>query len=152
MNEVLVSNIEIAQIHAKRLSYAMEKLKPYFPMTAKKVSALTDEELLFFELFTSRFAKLQDLMGTKLFDFVLRKAGANPDTMMFIDKLNRLEKIGAIESADEWRDLRDIRNHLSHEYPKKPKLTAKHLNVAYNQSTKLFKTLDTLIQILEPKI
>lgn len=149
MTEVVVLTLETAQTHAKRLSYAMEKLKPYFPMTAEKVTTLTDEQIPLFDLFTNRFSKLQDLMGAKIFNIILEKAGANPDTMMFIDKLNRLEKLGVIESADDWKDLRKTRNHLSHEYPKHPDLTAKFLNEAYKQSKTLFKTLDNLIQIFK---
>ena len=45
-----------------------------------------------------------------------------------IDKLHLLEKLGVIEDSFVWQRMREIRNHLSHEYPTVPEITAKHLN------------------------
>lgn len=143
---ILESTIQVAQIHAKRLTYAMKKLKPFFPMSSEKVNALTDEEVETFELFTGRFSKLQDLMGSKLFNLILDKAGETTDSMTLIDKVNKLEKLRLIESASDWQLLRQTRNHLSHEYPEQPELTAKFLNEAYDMSAKLLKTLNALVQ------
>jgi hypothetical protein len=35
----------------------------------------------------------------------------------FIDILNRLEKLGILDSAFSWVQLRKIRNDIAHEYP-----------------------------------
>ncbi|MGJ7458779.1 hypothetical protein [Halomonas sp. RA08-2] len=37
-----------------------------------------------------------------------------------IDKLNRLEKLGFLESSEQWQQLRAIRNGFSHDYPDDP--------------------------------
>lgn len=138
------SALEIAKIHVKRLAYALEKLSPIFPMPADKVNALTDEELLLLELLTSRFAKLQDFMGAKLFTVFLESKGELADEMTFLDKIHKLEKLNLITSAEDWMVMRQIRNHLSHEYPHKPELTAQYLNQAYTMAFKLINCLDKL--------
>jgi len=40
----------------------------------------------------------------------------------FAEKLNRLERIGAIPSVAEWKQFRAVRNALAHEYPDDPEL------------------------------
>lgn len=52
----------------------------------------------------------------------------------FIDKLNRLEKIGALESAQQWIQLREIRNQISHDYPNDPEYQAALLNLAFQKA------------------
>lgn len=68
--------------------------------------------------FLFNFSKLQDKIGAKLFRTVLyeMKEIDEPNLPM-IDILNLLEKLGILESAQEWEKLREIRNLLAHEYP-----------------------------------
>ena len=74
-------------------------------------------EIAVLDQFSTRFGKLQDAMGAKLFPAVLELTKEQGELKAFIDKLNRLEKIGAIQSADDWLLLREVRNTFSHDYP-----------------------------------
>lgn len=38
----------------------------------------------------------------------------------FIDKLNRVEKLWLLPSAEQWLLLRELRNQTAHEYPREP--------------------------------
>ncbi len=149
---VLSPAIKIAKTHAKWLSYAIDHMKSFFPISAEKVGTLTAQEVLVIDMFVHRFSKLQDFMGNKLFDLILDKGGENLDGMTFIDKLNKLEKLYLIESADNWRDLRETRNHLAHEYPDKPDATAEYLNEAYDRAATLLQTLDNFVKFSERKL
>jgi hypothetical protein len=140
----LQSALEIAQIHAKRLTYSWEKLSSIFPITADRVTSLTDEEFLYLELLTSRFAKLHDFMGAKLFTLFLESQGELADEMTFLDKIHKLEKLNIIEKADDWMKMRQVRNHLSHEYPHQPQVTAEYLNQAYGMVFQLIDCLDKI--------
>lgn len=42
--------------------------------------------------------------------------GESIQGLSFVDKLNLLERVEIIEDAYWWKDLRDLRNKLSHEY------------------------------------
>lgn len=42
----------------------------------------------------------------------------------FQQKLRRLERLGAVPSADAWRLLRELRNQIAHEYPDAPAIQA----------------------------
>jgi hypothetical protein len=61
-----------------------------------------------------------------------------------IDKLNKLEKLSIIENSSLWFELREIRNHISHEYPDNPSATAKYLNQLYVAIPKLLSILDNI--------
>lgn len=150
-NKTLLSIIDTAQIHASRIKYARKKLAVRFPVSAKTVIAMTDDELPIFELYTSRFGKLQDLMGNSLFPKLLAATEDLNNDMTFIDKLNRLEKLGIIKSAELWITMRQTRNHLAHEYPDEPELTAEYLNQAFELGSILLSDLDSVIRFASEK-
>tara|TARA_B110000459_G_C16524606_1_gene454188 strand:- start:51 stop:362 length:312 start_codon:yes stop_codon:yes gene_type:complete len=58
-----------------------------------------------------------------------------------IDKIHKLERIGIITDAQEWQDMRKIKNHISHEYPDHPEIIARYLS-------KLFELTPNLLEIL----
>lgn len=61
------SLFNVANLHAERLAYAIEHIKPKIPISGEMIANLSKEDLLFFELFSSRFSKLEDFMGNQLF-------------------------------------------------------------------------------------
>ena len=68
--------------------------------------------------FLFNFSKLQDKIGAKLFRTVLYEMKEiDEPNMPMIDILNLLEKLGILESTQDWERLREIRNILAHEYP-----------------------------------
>jgi uncharacterized protein with HEPN domain len=66
------------------------------------------------EAFVSRFGRLQDTVGDKLLPALLI-ALAEP-LGAAIDNLDRAEKLGLLSSADQWMDMRRLRNQMVHEY------------------------------------
>lgn len=72
-----------------------------------------------------RFMKLQDTVGERLLPGVLALAEEpmRPDST-FAEKLQRLERLGALASVATWRLLREVRNSPAHEYPDNPALQA----------------------------
>jgi uncharacterized protein YutE (UPF0331/DUF86 family) len=74
----------------------------------------TEEVLARIEAFTSRFARVVDLMSKRVLramdQFEMYEAGT------LLDVANRAEKRGVIESVDWLRELKDTRNRISHDY------------------------------------
>ncbi len=60
-------------------------------------------------------------------------------SLTFIDIVNRLEKIGILENADKWKNLRTIRNDISHQYDDEPVEMAHALNNIFTQKEELLK-------------
>lgn len=66
------------------------------------------------DAFVSRFGRLQDMVGDKLLPTLL--AAMAEKTGPAIDNLDKAEKFGLIQSADEWMVMRRLRNQMVHEY------------------------------------
>ena len=142
--------LKVCQRHADRLQWAMTELQPHLPFSEHTLAQLNDIELAILDQFSTRFGKLQDLMGAKLFPAVLDLTKEPGDLKAFIDKLYRLEKIGAIPSADDWLLMREIRNAFSHDYPDDPDLQAEILNKAFELAIQLLDVLNRVIAFIKP--
>ncbi len=119
----------------------MSQLAHKFPLSSDTVKKLNDTDLAVLDQFSARFSKLQDAMGAKLFPAILELTKEQGSYPAFLDQLNRLEKIGAIDSADQWLVLREMRNAFSHDYPDDPALQAAILNKAYMLASELLEIL-----------
>jgi hypothetical protein len=122
----------------------MSQFSDKFPLSAETIGVLNDTELAVLDQFSTRFAKLQDAMGAKLFPAVLELTKEQGNYQAFLDKLNRLEKIGAIESADQWLILREMRNEFAHDYPDDPAIQVAILNKAYPLASELLAILNKI--------
>jgi len=72
------------------------------------------EELESFESFTSRFARLSDILIQKIFRLVDELDLDTQGTVR--DRINRAEKKELIVSSDVFIEIRIIRNDIAHEY------------------------------------
>ena len=64
-----------------------------------------------------RFAKIQDMMGEKLFSLYLKSVEEYKQSMSLIDMINKLEKLTILDAAEDWKYFRKLRNIVTHEYP-----------------------------------
>ena len=141
--------LKICDRHADRLRWAVSQLQCHVPFDEHNLSRLTDTEIAVLDQFSVRFGKLQDAMGAKLFPAVLELTKEPGELKAFIDKLNRLEKIGAIPSADDWLLLREVRNTFSHDYPDDPELKAEIINKALELTTPLLEVLESVKRFVQ---
>lgn len=134
---LLLSMVEIGKIHEGRLHDALEHLKNFLPMDENKLAVLTKDDYAYLDVMSVRYAKLQDLIGSKIFYLLIDVLSEPIEGNRFLDVLNHLEKIGIIESVNFWIDLRNIRNFIAHEYPEKPEILLKNINILHASSLKL---------------
>ena len=88
-------------------------------------------------MMTTRFGKLQDIIGSKIFPIILNLL--EEEAVAFIDKLNKLEKLGYIDDANWWIELREIRNKIAHDYPDDHDLICSHLCVFILKAAELIE-------------
>lgn len=77
-------------------------------------SELSAADIDAFEALTSRFARLSDMILQKLFRGLDRIELEDGGTLL--DALNRAEKRGLVDSAAAFREIRELRNEIAHEY------------------------------------
>lgn len=116
-------------LHAGVLAEALSEAQKWLPFNAGTVRHITKEQLRVLDQTAYRFAKLQDTMGQKVLPAILDLAQEPiaPDAT-FAEKLNWLERMGALPSAEEWKRLRVARNAITHEYPDDHDLRASAIN------------------------
>lgn len=118
----------IADIQSTRLKDALTQINKLIPLSAAVLANLPADKLAFLDMLTTRFGKLQDIIGSKIFPIILNLL--EEDAVAFIDKLNKLEKLVYIEDANWWIELREIRNKIAHYYPDDHDLICSHISVA----------------------
>jgi uncharacterized protein with HEPN domain len=115
--DLLKEYLDVCDLHLDRLKFSLSKIEKYYPFKENLFPLEDMQDLAYLEMFTNRFSKLQDTLGNKVFGLALDVLGNGSQNLTYIDRLNTLEKYTILESASKWRDLRNIRNELSHEYP-----------------------------------
>lgn len=133
--------------HLQRLQYAKAELKNLFPLTQKSYQNLSQENIQAIDQFIYRFSKLQDTIGEKLIKIVFSLYEENIEKFTFIDILNRLEK-AEILTTQKWKELRDIRNELSHHYEDEPLESSIILNKVYEKEELLESIYQNIKNIL----
>lgn len=136
--------IKIADIHAQRINSAIRHTQHLLPMTAENWKILPENDFVWIDLLINRFGKLQDIIGAKIIDLFLEAKAENIESLTLLDKLHKLEKLGIIDDAEVWKEMRTVRNHVAHEYPDKPELTAEYINRIFSLTPYLLKILQTL--------
>jgi uncharacterized protein with HEPN domain len=111
------------------LERTRQRLLPQ-PVDAEWVQGVeTDDDIAErIEAFVSRYGRLQDTLGDKLFPRLLELIGQRGKTLL--DVLNQLERIGLLHDAQSWLEWRNLRNQLVHEYMENPREFAIALNTA----------------------
>jgi len=121
--------LDECRLHVGILTEALTEARQWQPFTPDSVEHMLKEQIRVLDQVAYRFAKLQDSMGQKILPAIL-ELGQEPITpnATFAEKLNWLERMGALPSAEEWKKLRVARNAIAHEYPDDPELRASAIN------------------------
>jgi uncharacterized protein with HEPN domain len=117
---------EIGEGHLQKLEKAVDALSPYYPFSPDVLERLGEGEWDKLDVLAFRFAKLQDLIGEKIFRNLLKVMGVNTNRP-FLEILAELEREGIVE-VKRWVELRFIRNRLAHDYPEQTKEVAGNIN------------------------
>lgn len=120
---------------------AVDSLNPILPMTGARFEHLSDAQVQTLDQFVLRFTKLQDAMGARLFPAILDYLQEPYEDRPLLDKLNRLEKLGYLQSAETWQDIRNIRNKFAHDYPDDGERNASLINVACDAAVAMYDML-----------
>ena len=83
---------------------------------------------------TSDFSKAQAILGEKLFKEILYFTDEiNDKNISFFEVLSILEKLSIMEHRLEWKQVKEIRNNIAHEYPEEVDKLADNLNLIFEK-------------------
>lgn len=112
----LQQSFMVCRMHEDALRDAVDDLKKR-KLVSTDLESLGKDDRRLLDQFAYRYTRLQDDMGAKLIPAVLSALGEEIATMPMLDRLNRLEQLGWLPDAEEWSNLRRIRNEFTHDYP-----------------------------------
>lgn len=101
----------------RRIDFAFGKTKHLLPLNREALDEIDDIQISLIDQYIFRFAKIQDLIGEKLFRLLIVAAGEEVESLTFNDILNKLERFRILDYAAKWKEIRSLRNEISHEYP-----------------------------------
>jgi hypothetical protein len=113
--------LDLAEREAAHLAYTARTLfsADIDPQWVREIAA-NEERAEKIDAFVSRFGRLQDHIGEKLIPRFARLLGETPRSLL--DTLAYAERMGWLDSADEFIGARRLRNQLIHEYLTNPEL------------------------------
>ncbi|WP_422445218.1 MULTISPECIES: hypothetical protein [unclassified Endozoicomonas] len=132
---------------ATRLSVSVVRLKADLPLTADDLQNADEDLMEKLDAFRVRYGDLQDCLGGKVFRTLLMAEDEEPVSMA--DILNRIEKRGILDSADQWRQWREIRNAFAHDYPEAEAERVNALNMAWQNTPLLLKVAENVYRYCE---
>jgi hypothetical protein len=121
------------------------------PLSVETITQLVEEPDLAerVEAFVGRFGRLQDTLGDKLLPLLLAALGESPAAA--IDNLDRAERLGLVQSADEWMTMRMLRNQMIHEYVEDPVVLQSALQTGHAFVKVLAITTDKMLSEVEQR-
>jgi predicted nucleotidyltransferase len=131
--------IKECEKHQLWIVESFNEIQNIFPLSGKRYTQLNTMEIKNIDQFLFRFLKMQDTIGEKLFRLIVEDFVEDTREMTFIDILNRLEKIGILDSTQEWKNLRKARNDISHQYDDEAEEMAEAINRIFAQKNILLE-------------
>lgn len=105
----LISNIEALKKSIQRIDEIFDDCQ-----SINFDRRIDKSNLILLEALTSRYARTVDILINKVFRSIDAAEFENPGSL--IDTVNRAEARGIIDFVDSLRELKDLRNRVSHEY------------------------------------
>lgn len=102
------------------------------------------------DAFVSRFGRLQDTLADKFLPALL-DALAEPKATA-LDNLDRAEKLGWLDSVDDWLEMRKLRNQMVHEYIEDLVILSSALHAGHRFVPTLTRTANTFIEQAQQRL
>jgi hypothetical protein len=135
LRDRLEHHIKISDIHSARLCAGLQKISNYLPLKPLFIEFMDDDQVAILDMISTRFARLQDLIGVRIFPAILGLL--QEDIGSYRDNLNRLEKLKILHDASWWAEIRSLPNNIIHEYPDEYEYLSECLNKLMKESAAL---------------
>lgn len=133
------------QIHQAALRDALEDLFQR-NLAAPDLETLGKADRRLLDQFAYRYTRLQDDLGAKFIPATLRLLGEEITTLPMLDRLARMEQLGWLPDANEWSELRRIRNEFTHDYPDTLEERFDRLQLAMSSAQRILEIFHTMQQ------
>lgn len=144
--------LETCDTHAAALQEALTDIRQEQDWSAEKLASLDKQARRLLDQFAFRYTRLQDDMGQKLFPAILAALGEEVASLSMLDRMNRLEQLGCLPSAESWQMLRLIRNEFAHDYPETTIERSARLQMATRAAEEVLGVFARLVAYVEARL
>ncbi len=130
---------------------ALPAVQAITPLSLEALTSLAPQKIDAIDLMLKRFENVFEA-GRRLFRAALLLWEEPQDGLSYIDVLNRLEKIGILESAQQWREVGRTRNAVVHEYAMRPDDQVKAINAACAHAEDALKIVNHTLGMMTRRI
>lgn len=124
-----------------RLQLSLTEDGRYFPITPHSASSRDPDTVRALDAFLQRFNQALDHVLRKLFPRLQAAISADDELLPVTALFEALHRAGVIESVEEWRELIEVRNRLTHDYALDAVERADVLNDAWSRAPALLEQL-----------
>lgn len=152
--EIFCSNLQRMQKLAATLTSALKELdgRKLLPLDPSRFNPdeLSPSDSLYLDGFRARFADLQDMLGTVMFQSITRMdEDESPGRELSTRERVVLMEKREILDAMKWQDSREIRNSFAHDYPDQDRQKAENFNAAREYSNYLLTVTKNIEQYIQ---
>jgi hypothetical protein len=131
---ILLSNYAACAQRIAKLAYSLNKNLALFPLTVESAKHLTGEQEESIDALILRYSQSVAMMQDHLFRGIAYVEQEDVSDKSNRDKTLLMEKLGAIQSADEFGTAAILRNKFSHHYPEEADVRIERLNLVIQEA------------------
>jgi len=148
---ILLANLAACGQRIQKLAYSLNKNRTLFPITLARVEALTDDQEESIDALILRYSQCVAMIQDQLFRGIAYVEREDLSDKSNRDKSRLMEKLGAIQSADDFGTAAVLRNKFSHHYPEEASLRIERLNLVVAEAEYVISTFGGIMAFLTRK-
>jgi hypothetical protein len=145
---ILLANIAACRQRIQKLAYSLHKNQALFPLTQAGLAALTDDQEESIDALILRYSQCVAMIQDQIFRGIAYVEQEDLGDKSNRDKTRLMEKLGAIESADDFGTAAILRNKFSHHYPEEADRRIEKLNLVVAEAEYVISTFDDIMAFL----
>lgn len=135
--KIILRKLDVLSRMKLDLAHSLGKIDaPLAKIKSGNTNGLSLDERETISAFTIRFATYQEQLGKAMRSIAIEEES---QTTPFGAVLALMEKLGILDSAETWKDVRELRNQVNHEYEDDPVKLFGVLNGLKNSAPFLFR-------------
>lgn len=121
------------------LAYSLSQVQPLLPLQDPQALSQRHHESL--AAFRVRFSEFQEHLGKAMRAVAIEE---EQSVERFGAVLALMERLGVLDSAERWKELRELRNAVNHEYDEDPQRLADFFSLLVSETPTLLRWHDQL--------
>ena len=148
---ILLANVAVCGQRIQKLAYSLNKNRALFPITVERVEALTDDQEESIDALILRYSQCVAMIQDQIFRGIAYVEREDLSDKSNRDKTRLMEKLGAIQSADDFGTAAILRNKFSHHYPEEASLRIERLNLVVAEAEYVIATFADIMAFIARK-